>query len=135
MRKVICSPKDGWGPILREALLVAALIGIPLLADAAGDAVRGEQLYEARCSACHSLDANRIGPLHRGVFGRRAGSITDYDYSPAVKRSSIVWSEKTLERWLADPERTIPGQKMAYQVSDSADRADVIAFLKRESGK
>ena len=98
-------------------------------ASAAGDATRGRMLYESRCIACHSIDANRIGPAHRGVVGRKAGSVSDYDYSAALKASRIVWSAQTLDRWLTDPENTIPGQKMGYTVPDAKDRADIIAWL------
>ena len=64
----------------------------------AADAAHGKQLYESRCIGCHSIDDNRVGPAHRGVFGRKAGSAKGYDYSPAVKSSKIVWSAKTLDR-------------------------------------
>ena len=69
------------------------------------------------------------------LFGRRAGSIKDYDYSPALKKAGIEWSERTLDAWLADPEKTVPGQKMGYRVEDGKDRADLIAYLRRESTK
>lgn len=68
--------------------------------------------------------------MHMGVFGRKAGSIADFDYSKAVKKSKIVWNDKTLDRWLTDPEKLIPGQKMGFQVPEATDRADVIAYLK-----
>jgi cytochrome c len=56
--------------------------------------------------------------------------VANYDYSPALKSSKIVWSEKTLDAWLSNPERTIPGQKSGYQVTDATDRADLTAYLK-----
>lgn len=99
--------------------------------EAAGDATRGQELYQSRCTGCHSVDQSRIGPAHLGVFGRRAGRVAGYDYSTALKASKVVWSDKTLDAWLRNPERTIPGQKMGYSVSDAADRADVIAYLKK----
>ena len=99
------------------------------------DAVRGKQLYESQCFACHSLDANRVGPAHQGVFGRKAGSVKDYDYSDAVKKSKVIWNEKTLDRWLTNPEATIPGQKMGFSVQQARDRADLIEYLKSESRK
>lgn len=111
----------------------AALLALPALVQAASDAARGERLYESRCIGCHSLDANRIGPMHRGVFGRRAGSVEDFDYSPALADSTVVWSDETLDRWLTDPNSVIPGQRMNFRVKKAADRADIIAFLKRES--
>ncbi len=96
-----------------------------------GDAARGARLYESRCGGCHSVDANRIGPLHRGVFGRRAGSAAGFDYSPALRASRLNWNEQNLERWLADPERLIPGQAMGYRVEQPQDRADLIAYLRQ----
>jgi cytochrome c len=99
----------------------------------AADAARGGQIYETRCGGCHSIDANRVGPAHKGVFGRRAGAVKDYDYSEALKKSRVVWSEKTLELWLTNPERLIPGQKMGFSVPEAKDRADLIEFLKKKS--
>jgi cytochrome c len=96
-----------------------------------GDPARGAQLYESRCGGCHSVDSHRIGPLHKGVFGRRAGSAAGFVYSPALKSSRLVWGDGTLDQWLADPERTIPGQAMGYRVEQPKDRADLIAHLRR----
>ena len=96
----------------------------------AADLIRGKKLYESRCIACHSSDDNRAGPAHKGVFGRKAGLAKGFDYSPAVKASKIVWTEKTLDRWLTDPQKLIPGQKMGFSVPEANDRADLIEFLK-----
>ncbi len=100
-----------------------------------GDSQRGRTLYENRCIACHSLDASRVGPKHRGVFGRRAGRAEGYAYSPALRQSEIVWGAETLDLWLANPEAMIPGQRMNVRVADAADRADIIAYLEREIGR
>jgi cytochrome c len=113
--------------VLGGAALLAAFA--PAVAAAAGDATRGRELYATRCIGCHSIEADRIGPRHRGVIGRRAGSVQGFDYSPAVRVSTIVWSAATLERWLADPEATIPGQRMNYRVGGARDRADLIEYL------
>jgi cytochrome c len=113
--------------------LCAAAIAAALLPSAAhaleGDAARGAQVYE-RCAACHSPDADRVGPRHRGVVGRRAGSIEGFPYSAAVKRSGVVWDEASLEKWLTDPQALIPGQRMGFRLGSAQDRADVIAYLK-----
>ena len=98
-----------------------------------GDAQRGAALYEARCGGCHSLDANRIGPMHQGVFGRRAGSVADFDYSLALRDTKIVWDERTLDAWLSDPQALVPGQKMGYALQSAAERADIIAWLAQSS--
>lgn len=94
------------------------------------DLVHGEQVY-ARCMACHSLTENRAGPRHCGLFGRRAGTVAGFDYSPAMRRSQIVWNEQTLDRFLADPLKALPGTAMIYAgVTDRQERADLIAWLK-----
>jgi len=112
---------------IAAAVLAAALGGGPALA--AGGAVHGEALYQG-CQDCHSLDANDVGPRHRGVYGRKAGSVADYNYSAALKNSNIVWNETTLDKWLADPQAFVPGAKMFYHLDSAQDRADVIEYLK-----
>jgi cytochrome c len=109
-------------------ILTSCLLCMPAMAG--GDPENGKLLYSSRCIACHSVDVNLAGPAHRGVFGRKAGSAVGYDYSAALKKSKVVWNEKTLNRWLSDPEKFIPGQKMGYSVSDAKDREDLIAYLK-----
>jgi len=93
-----------------------------------GDAVRGKALYQA-CEACHSIDDNDLGPRHRGVVGRVAGSVADYSYSKALKSSGLTWDEATLDRWLTNPSALVPGTKMFFQLSGAQDRADIIAYL------
>jgi cytochrome c len=111
--------------MLEGALLVAAL--------ATGDPKAGEGVY-SRCLACHSLERHRTGPKHCGLFGRKAGSAPGFEeYSPAMKRSKIVWNEKTLDRFLASPMKAVPGTTMTYAgVEDAKERADLIAYLKKE---
>jgi cytochrome c len=117
---------------MRPLLLAAALV-LPTGAHAAAEAAvaRGEELY-ARCAACHSLAEDRVGPRHCGLLGRRAGSVSGYDYSPALKKSGMVWNRKTLDRFLADPLKTVPGTTMTYAgIKDAGERADLIAYLSR----
>src|SRR5262245_30325385 len=96
----------------------------------AADAAHGEEIYNSRCIACHSPDANRVGPKHRGVVGRTAGTVPDFNYSKAVKSSGVVWTEETLDKWLTSPQALIPGQRMNFKIANPADRADLIAYLK-----
>ena len=100
-----------------------------------GDAGRGAKVYEQKCTGCHSIEANRIGPAHRGVYGRKAGSAPGFAYSPGLKTSKIIWTEPTLNRWLTNPQATIPGARMGFRLADAALRADVIAFLKTQTAK
>ena len=90
---------------------------------------RGAALYAAHCSSCHSPDQHGDGPAHRGVLGRRAGALKDFDYSPALCASKILWTRATLKAWLTDPEALIPGQAMDYQFDDAQNREDVVACL------
>ena len=94
-----------------------------------GDAARGMTLYAARCSACHSVDENRVGPAHRQVLGRRVGAAPGFEYTRALRQSRLFWTAGTLNAWLTDPEKLIPGQGMDYQVENPKDRADLIAYL------
>lgn len=99
-----------------------------------GSASAGEAIY-ARCLACHALAYDRTGPRHCGLFGRRAGSVAGFAYSAAMKRSRIVWNDKTLDRFLTNPLQTVPGTAMGYAgVSDGKERADLIAYLKQANG-
>jgi cytochrome c len=93
-----------------------------------GDATRGKALYQA-CSGCHSLDDNDIGPKHRGVVGRQAGTVADYAYSPALKASGLTWDPANLDRWLTNPQALVPGTKMYFLLADPQSRADIIAYL------
>lgn len=96
---------------------------------AAGDVQRGMALYQARCTACHAVDSNKIGPAHRGVMGRRVGSLKGYKYSDELAQSRLRWTPQTLNVWLEDPEELVAGQRMGFQVDDAQERADLIAYL------
>ncbi len=90
---------------------------------------RGRAVYQEHCAGCHSVEAHREGPAHRGVLGRRAGALKDYGYSPALRASKLLWTRATLKAWLADPEALIPGQAMDYHLDDAGEREDVVAYL------
>lgn len=112
--------------------LCLALAGLAVLAAPAGaadDADPGRALYEARCGGCHALAADRVGPRHAGVLGRKAGSIAGFAYSPALARSQIVWTEESLERWLRDPEALVPGQRMNFRLGDAEERRRIVEYL------
>jgi cytochrome c len=114
-----------------KLLVGACVLMSALSASAAGDADAGRALYQARCAACHSLDFNGVGPAHKGVFGRSAAQAPGFAYSDALKASRLVWNEDALDRWLADPEKLVPGQRMGVNVPDAKERSDLIAYLKK----
>jgi cytochrome c len=115
--------------MMRSAFALLLFLGAHNAACAAGDALTGQELYESKCAGCHAVDANRVGPAHRGVFGRKAGSVAGFSYSPALRGSRLIWDSKSLERWLTNPEELIPGQAMYFQVSDAESRKNIVAYL------
>ena len=100
-----------------------------------GSTSRGAEIYENKCGACHSLDQNRIGPRHRGVYGRHSASLTDFNYTPALRKLNVTWNATTLDRWLQNPTAMAPGTAMGFRLASAQERADVIAYLKQESAK
>ena len=104
-------------------------------ASADGDAARGQLKFE-ECAACHKLvrDENSAGPSLNGVFGRKSAELSDFRYSPALKRSGITWSAETLNTFIADPQKMVPANRMPYAgMLDAGDRADLIAYLLKAS--
>jgi cytochrome c len=106
-----------------------ALVQAQSASSAKPSAERGLAVYTAKCGACHSVDEHRVGPAHAGVFGRRAGKAKNYDYSKALAKSTLVWNTNTLQFWLTDPEKLLPGQRMGFRLSLPQERADVVAYL------
>lgn len=122
--------------MIRLVVAVAALALLSASASA-GDPARGEQLWR-KCASCHTLEANgrnRAGPRLHGVFGRVAGSVADYRYSDALKNSGIIWNDQTLDAYIKDAEAFVPGTKMYGGLSQDADRADLLSFLKDAAGR
>lgn len=100
-----------------------------------GDALRGKDVFERRCTGCHAMEQDREGPRLRGVFGRASGSVARFDYSPALAKAHLVWDERTLEQWLADPDALVPGNNMEFHVGKPQERQDLIRFLRDSAGK
>ncbi|MGY3236478.1 cytochrome c [Bradyrhizobium sp. USDA 4472] len=117
---------------LALVFVAVVLLGAAAPAGATGNVARGQTLYKG-CADCHSIDENGVGPMHKGVVGRKAGSVAGYDYSPELKNSGIVWTEENLDRWLTGPQAMVPETKMFFDVPDAQDRADIIAFLKEKA--
>jgi cytochrome c oxidase assembly protein subunit 11 len=101
------------------------------LANAAPDAIHGQELFSERCNACHALDKNMTGPMLGSVVGRAAGSAVGYNYSPALKNAKLTWSTDRLDAWLTDPQKFIPGARMPVRVLDAPSRHDIIAYLQK----
>ena len=73
-------------------------LAVPSAAWAQGDAAKGEKRFED-CASCHSLKRgeNGVGPTLFGMFDRKAAEVADFRYSPAMRRSAIVWTAKSLD--------------------------------------
>jgi cytochrome c len=98
------------------------------------DLTSGQLLFNNACRTCHSIREgdNRLGPHMRGIIGRKAGSLPNYSYSSAMRGANFVWNEENLERFIANPDETVPGNTMKpYGGLPSAEsRVKLIAFLK-----
>lgn len=121
----------------RSGLAVLSFLALTSLAAAprahAQDA--GEAIFKRYCQVCHTVEAgkNKIGPSLAGIVGRKAGSVPGYAYSDANKNSGVTWDEATLDTYLTDPRKFIPGTKMLFVGIKNADeRKALIAYLKEQ---
>lgn len=115
--------------IKRSFLLALA----PLALAACGESPPDPQAAVAACTSCHSFkpgEPSRAGPNLAGVLGRTAGALPGFAYSPAMKASGVVWDRETLDRFLANPNAVVPGNRMSFAgVSQPAKRAAIIEYL------
>lgn len=89
----------------------------------------GEVLY-TQCVGCHSPSYHRTGPKHCGLLGRQAGSTAEFNFTEAMKRSNIVWTKTTLDKFLQAPLAMIPGTSMGYAgITSREEREHLILFL------
>lgn len=116
--------------ILAPCSLIAAL---PWLAAAQVPAAAGRAIYERKCGGCHSVDTSRIGPLHRNIVGRQVASVPNFNYSPALRRVTGVWTPARLDSWLQNPQAIARGSRMYLTVPDPAERAQIVAYLQSVS--
>src|SRR5690606_1201229 len=128
----------------RRALfaLILAVAALPAGAEAIGDAARGEGLFKRQCWACHKVGPeakNGVGPRLNRIFGRRAGSLTDFKYSKSMTRmgsDGLVWTLETLDAYIENPKALVSGTRMNYRgLADPEARAALLAFLRDWSDK
>jgi cytochrome c len=119
-----------------EAILAAtAALLVSAFPTTAQDAAAGGKLF-SKCKACHMVGEgakNRIGPQLNGLFGRAAGAVDGFKYSPAMTKAGeggLVWDAETLKGFLADPKGTVKGTKMAFAgLKKDEDLANMVAYL------
>ena len=117
-------------------IAAASLIAVGMLSSqafAAGDPVKGKAVF-ARCAVCHNVEkdgGNGVGPNLFGVVGRKAASLPNFYYSPALKNSKIVWNEGNLKKWVTNPQKMVPGTRMTFAgLTSPKDADDVVTYLK-----
>ena len=94
-----------------------------------GDSAKGADVYDDRCSGCHVIGAAGQGPNLAGVVGRKAGAVASFPYTAALKGAGLTWTPANLDRWLAGPQKVVPGTAMVAVVPDAAERRELIAYL------
>lgn len=127
--------------VMSSGAAVVALASVALMTDArpavaqtaaADPATRGATLFRQRCGSCHTVNPGArsgIGPNLAGTFGRPAGGVAGYNYSPGLKRANLTWNRAGLDSYLAAPRTAAPGTRMAIAVANPQDRAAIIAYL------
>jgi cytochrome c len=126
--------------LLFSVLITLPILAAPARAESPPDAATlklGKRVF-LLCQSCHSTEKdgrNKIGPNLWGIFGRVAGTKPDFRYSNALKNSKITWNDQTMDQWLTNPTKFVPGSKMAFRgVDNPANRKAVIAYLKQQTG-
>ena len=115
------------------ALVVLAASSILPTPGRAQTPAKGKDLIEKRCSGCHALDKDKEGPRLGGVYGREAATVQSFDYSAALKKSKIKWTDESLDKWLTDPDNLVPENDMTFRVANPDERREIISFLKHNS--
>jgi cytochrome c len=126
-------PTKGLSSMLRKLLPALALLAASTIAaNAAGDAKAGADVFK-RCAVCHTAQkggGDGLGPNLSGVMGRKAASRKGFAYSPALLKSGLTWDEANLTKWVAGPQRVVPGNKMMFPgLTSKKQQADVVAYL------
>jgi cytochrome c len=112
--------------MVRASAIAIWAFGCPAWAQ---DIEMGKQVFSA-CAPCHAPDQNGVGPKIGGVLNRPAGSVEGFRYSRAMKNSKIVWDEKSLDAYLAEPQKLVPGNLMPFSgIADAQKRSDLIVYL------
>ena len=125
------SPASGLHLTLGVAVLAFG-VAATSQARAAGDVAAGQALFQQKCSICHSnvKGEMRVGPSLWGVVGRKAGTLPGYTYSNAMAHADRVWNAQTLNVYLTNPQKDIPGVKMLFPgLPSQTDRDNIIAYL------
>lgn len=116
---------------LRGLLLLSIALLAACAQAMAAEHAQGERIFRSQCIGCHSIEPGQhlAGPSLHGLLGRPAGSIEDFDYSPALEKADLVWNRDTLDTFLADPATYLPGNRMVLWGLDERSRQSIINYL------
>ncbi len=99
-----------------------------------GNIEAGKQAFTTLCASCHHVGPSAragFGPQLNAVFGRKAGSTSDFRYSEAMQASNVVWSDATLRAFVQSPGKVVPGTKMRFWgMSNQRQIEDLLAYLR-----
>jgi cytochrome c len=116
-------------PVYLAGCAVIGAIFFDLTSTAAADD-SGKEAF-SQCAACHTTDGSAsVGPTLKGIVGRQSASVAGFPYSPAMKRVHWAWTADQIDKYIANPQATVPGNTMPYTgMTDAAERAALIAYL------
>jgi len=94
----------------------------------------GEFLFINYCQGCHEINdgkTHKIGPDLYDIQNRKIGSNTSYKfYSPAMKSTQWKWTPELMDKFLQNPQRTVPGISMNMDgLENPEDRKMLVEFL------
>jgi cytochrome c len=126
--------------VIAPVLAVLLALAGPAAAQDSGvkGGAEGQLLFNNACRTCHSMKEgdNRLGPHLHDVVGRKAGSLPNYGYSGSMAKADLTWDEKTLDRFIENPDAVVSGNNMKPYggLASAEDRAKIIAYLKAGGG-
>ena len=80
----------------------AVLALLLVLAATPAFAADGKALFDDNCAECHTVGpaSTETAPSLKGVVGRKIASLSDFQYSAALKAKGGVWTDNAQDKWM-----------------------------------